>query len=251
MLCEKPLASTEAECRAMIDAAAAAGVMLFTAFDYRFSPAAQRIRGLVAEGAVGTVRSLRLLYLWHLHGKFVADAEGRRVANARRHGRMLEGGPMVDCGVHQIDLARWWLQSEVCAWTAAGAWVEAYAAPDHVYLHLDHENGAHTCVEMSYSYGHTAAEPSPRFLYELIGTEGLIRYDRESRRFELRDPRGTRELAWSPEKNFAGMYAAFARALAGEGADDLPTGEDGLAAARLSREATEALIAGRRDRQWA
>ena len=245
VLCEKPLAMSEDECREMIRLAEEAGVMLFTGFDYRFSPAALEIRRMVREGVVGDVRSLRLIYIWNNHGKYGRDADGRQVLNERRRGRMLEGGPMVDCGVHQIDLARFWLESEIEHWTVAGAWVDEYEAPDHVYLHLDHANGAHTAVEMSYSYCYTAREPISHFVYELIGTEGIIRYDREAELFEVRTTTETRRLEFHDVKNFAGMYEAFAQALVDGGSDVLPTGNDGLVAARISREATDALIAQR------
>jgi predicted dehydrogenase len=158
---------------------------------------------------------------------------------------MEEGGPMVDCGVHQIDLARFWLGSEAVRWTAHGAWVDDYEAPDHVYLHMDHADGAHTMVEISYSYCHTCREPVRRFTYELIGTRGLILYDREDRRFEIRNEHGTETLQFASEKNFAGMYTAFAQALEDGGSDVLPTGFDGLMAAKISREATDSLIARR------
>ena len=133
---------TEAEIEEMIALTRQAGVMLFTAFDYRFSPAAQTIRRLVAERAIGEVRSLRLIYIWNLHGKYTTHAEGRRFLNDRREERMREGGPMVDRGVHQIDLARWWLQQEVVRWSGHGVWVEDYEAPDHLYLHMDHAGRA-------------------------------------------------------------------------------------------------------------
>ena len=151
ILCEKPLAMDEAEGTDMVRAAAAAGVMLATGFDYRFSPVSMRIRDMVSARVIGDVLSLRLVYIWNCHGKYERDAGGHPVEQARRAGRMEEGGPMVDCGVHQIDLARWWLGSEVARWSAAGAWVDDYEAPDHLYLHMDHECGAHSMVEISYS----------------------------------------------------------------------------------------------------
>ena len=243
ILCEKPLGMDEAECAEMAGLARAAGRMLFTGFDYRFSPASLKIRELVRAGAIGDVRSLRLIYIWNNHGKYQRDAAGNPVLNERRVGRMLEGGPMVDCGVHQIDLARFWLGSEVCAWQAAGAWVDEFAAPDHMYLHMDHANGAHTMVEISYSYCYTAKEPINQFVYELIGTEGVIRYDRNAKLFEMRTAAGTTTMPFSPEKNFAGMYQAFAEALVTGHSDTLPTAEDGLVAARISRAATDGLIA--------
>jgi predicted dehydrogenase len=144
--------------------------------------------------------------------------------------------------VHQIDLARWWLGAEVRRHRGVGAWVDTYEAPDHLWLHLDHEGGAHTLVEISYSYGHTAKEPRPHFVYELIGDRGMIRYDREAARFELLQPSGTTSLPWDHEKNFGGMYAAFANALATGEAGDLPTAEDGILATRIAREATEQAI---------
>lgn len=245
VLCEKPLASSDCEAATMIARMEQEGLFLFTAFDYRFSPAAQTIKGLVRDGAIGDVRSLRLLYIWNNHGKFSNPHGLPLQLNLRRQGRMLEGGPMVDCGVHQIDLARWWLESEVIDQHAEGAWVDEYDAPDHMYLHLKHANQAHTLVEMSYSYGFTAKEPISRFEYHLIGTEGIIRYDREAKLFELRNTAGTTRFPFHKEKNFAGMYEAFANALETGSTTNMPVGMDGLIATRIARTATEALISKR------
>ena len=246
VLCEKPLAMNDAEAREMTDTARRAGIMLFTGFDYRFSPVSQEILRLVREGVVGEVRALRLVYIWHCHGKYETGPDGKRVEQARRAARMEEGGPLVDCGVHQIDLARFWTGSEVKSWGVAGAWVDEYEAPDHVWLHMEHECGTHTTVEMSYSFCHTAAQPLTHFTYQLIGTEGLIHYDFERHIFEVRSEAGTRQLPFGPVKNFEGMYDAFARALATGSSAELPTAEDGMAAVAIARGATEELIRRRR-----
>jgi len=152
---------------------------------------------------------------------------------------------MVDCGVHQIDLARWWLGDEVARTTVAGAWVSNYEAPDHLYLHMDHERGAHSMVEMSFTYGHTAKEPNPHFSYHLIGTGGVIRYDRDGYILEARTGEQTIRLPGSSEKNFHGMHAAFAEALRTGEPGHLPSGRDGLIATRLARTATDQAIANR------
>jgi predicted dehydrogenase len=248
VLCEKPLAMSDAEAEEMIALMEGAERMLFTGFCYRFSPVSLQIRDLVRAGAVGEVRSLRLIYIWNLHGRWEWTEDGHRIESPRRVGRMLEGGSMVDCGVHQIDLARWWLNSEVIHQQGVGVWVDDFQAPDHMYLHLDHETGAHTMVEMSFSYTHTAAEPISHFSYHLIGTDGLIRYDRDGWHFEVRTPHGTNYLPGHDEKNFAGMYAAFARALATGDGGDLATGRDGLIATRIARVATDVAIATRAGR---
>jgi len=246
VLCEKPLAMNGAEAADMIAAMKTAGVSLHTAFCYRFSPSALKIRELVCEKAIGEVRSLRLIYNWHVHGKFVTDADGNQTIQKRREGRMLEGGPMVDCGTHQIDLARFWLDSEVIELAGHGAWVDDYEAPDHMWLHMDHANGAHTMVEMSYSYHHTAKHPKIEFVYELIGTEGVIRYDGNAKSFRMENRSGTHEFAFHHEKSFGGMYAEWANALSAGPSDLLPTGEDGMKVADIARRATDAAIMNRR-----
>ena len=243
VLCEKPLAMTDSDAESMIQTMADANLLLAAGFCYRFSPVAQTIKRLVQDGAIGEVRSLRLVYIWNLHGRDIVTPGGCTAPNPYWQGRMAEGGPMVDCGVHQIDLARWWLGSEVAQYQAAGAWVENYEAPDHMWLHMDHENGAHTMAEMSFSYGHTARDPLAHFSYHLIGTEGMIRYDRDGWVFEIRTKHGTHHLPGASEKNFEGLHAAFRDALVTGHPGELPTGYDGLRATQIARDATQSVIA--------
>src|ERR1700749_2044648 len=60
VLCEKPLANTVDEARAMVAAAAAArarGVRSMVGFNYRRVPAVAFMRQLVAEGRIGEIRN--------------------------------------------------------------------------------------------------------------------------------------------------------------------------------------------------
>jgi len=245
VLCEKPLAMNRAEGDEMVAAMNAAGVSLYAAFCYRFSPCALKIRELVRSGVIGEVRSLRLIYNWSLHGKYTTAPDGTRILQKRREDRMLEGGPMIDCGTHQIDLASFWLGSPVRAFSSHGAWVDNYEAPDHMWVHLDHANGAHTVVEISYSYHHTTKNPRSEFLYELIGTEGVIRYDRTTEKFTAETTRGLQTYDFGPEKNFDGLYAEWANALVTGSSELLTTAEDGLRVIEIASEATRAAIAAR------
>ena len=242
VLCEKPLAMNEADSQTMVDLMRDAGMPLFVGFNYRFAPCALEIKRLVREGAIGNVRSLRLIYNWDCHGKW-SPRDSVNHPNLHREGRMLEGGPMVDCGVHQIDLARWWLGTEIVSHHGEGVWVDEYAAPDHMYLHLEHAGGAHTMVEISYSFAHTSRDQRVQFVYELIGTDGVIRYDRQARIFEVVNRQGTQQLPWFEEKNFEGMYEEFLRALKTGESGNLPTGADGVLATRVARVATEEAMA--------
>ena len=244
-LCEKPLAMDADEAQEIVDTMNDAGLPLYVGFCYRFSGCAQQIRDLVQDGAIGQVRTLRLIYNWDCHGKYEQDADGNWVKYQRRIDRMLEGGPMVDCGVHQIDLAQWWLESPVVRYAGQGSWVDEYEAPDHVFLHMDHDNGAHTMVEMSYSYGHTTRNKYNEFIYELIGTDGIIRYERNTNLFELRTDQFTEKLKHTGEKNFAVMYEHFANAMQNDDPGDLCTGEEAIRATEIARNATDQIIADR------
>ena len=245
VLCEKPIAMSPEDGATMIAAMQEAGAPLFTAFCYRFSPAALRIRDLVRERAVGDVRSLRFVYNWGALGKYERGPDGRPVLRSMREGRMREGGPLFDCGTHQIDLARFWLGSEVVRFTGHGAWVDDYEAPDHVWVHMEHASGAHSTVEVSYSYHHTSKKARSEFVYELIGTEGVIRYDRNRQSFTLENGQGSHEYPFHREKNFAGMYAELARFLETGESSLLASAAEGLRAAEIALGATEQAMARR------
>lgn len=245
VLCEKPLGMDEAEIEEMIGIADTAGILFATALCYRFSPVAQKIKQIVDERWIGDVRAMRLIYVWNLHGKWEYDAQGNRFESSRRIGRFEEGGPLVDCGVHQIDLALWWSGSEPVRQQVAAAWIEEHDAPGHMWLHLDHANQCHTCVEISFSYTHTAQQPHDLFTYELIGTDGLVRYVRDGWFFEVRNSQGTQQLPGASEKDFHGMYAAWRDALQAGSLGAFPSAREGLRLTQIARRATESALATR------
>ena len=245
VLCEKPLSMTDAEGEEMIAAMERANVPLYVGFTYRFSPMAQEIRRIVERGEIGEVKAGRLVYIWDCHGKYYRSGPQKGEVNQRRHHRMLEGGPLVDCGVHQIDLVRWWTGSDVKHFTCHGAWVDEYEAPDHTWLHLDLSSGAHILVENSYSYSHTALEQRWHYVFELIGTKGVVRYLRDNECFELWTPTEMKKMPWQEEKNFEGLYAQLVSAIRTGQRGTLGTSRDGLEATRIARQATEAAMRSR------
>jgi len=98
VLCEKPLAFTEAHARAMRDRAAAAGVVHMVMFTYRWMPYCRYVHELVREGCVGECH----------HGEFrFIMAHGREPQYAWRFDAARANGVLGDLGVHLIDLARW------------------------------------------------------------------------------------------------------------------------------------------------
>jgi predicted dehydrogenase len=94
VLCEKPLAATAEEARAMEAAAARAGVRAACGFNYRFVPAVRLLHGLLHGGRLGTIRHYRGSYLqdwlsanpdWPSHGGGSAVADYSHLADMLRH----------------------------------------------------------------------------------------------------------------------------------------------------------------------
>lgn len=95
VLCEKPLATTVADARAMVDACETAGVRLMVAYPARFSPAFAELRDAVARGDLGDVRAA--------HGSNLGKSPvGLRdwFGDPARSG----GGSIMDHTVHLADL---------------------------------------------------------------------------------------------------------------------------------------------------
>jgi predicted dehydrogenase len=101
VLCEKPLARTAEEARAMLDAVERAGVVNMVAFNYRRTPAVALARKLIDEGAVGAVRNFRGTYLqdW---------SNDPDLPLSWRFQRAVAGsGALGDIATHVIDIARY------------------------------------------------------------------------------------------------------------------------------------------------
>jgi predicted dehydrogenase len=103
VICEKPLANSVDEARAMADsarAAAAHGILAMVGFTYRRVPAVTLARDLVAQGHVGTIRQVTASY----HQDWLVDPQS---PFTWRLDKSLAGsGALGDIGAHAIDLAQ-------------------------------------------------------------------------------------------------------------------------------------------------
>jgi D-xylose 1-dehydrogenase (NADP+, D-xylono-1,5-lactone-forming) len=102
ILCEKPLAITVSECHAMIDAAAANGVLLYEGFTQHFNPILNTIREKLGGGDLGEIRIVRSELTYSL-----TDWE-----NDVRADRRLGGGALFDAGCYVVNTIRTLLGEE-------------------------------------------------------------------------------------------------------------------------------------------
>jgi len=104
VLCEKPLANTVAQARAMAVAAGtaqAAGVRSMCGFNYRRVPAVAMMRQLVADGRLGVIRHVRAAYLQD----WIVDPQFPLVWRLQRD--RAGSGALGDIGAHIIDLTQY------------------------------------------------------------------------------------------------------------------------------------------------
>jgi predicted dehydrogenase len=103
VLCEKPLANTVDEARAMAaaaDVARARGVRSMCGFNYRRVPAVAYMRQLIAEGRLGTIRHVRAVYLQD----WIVDPQFPLVWRLQKD--RAGSGALGDIGAHIIDLTQ-------------------------------------------------------------------------------------------------------------------------------------------------
>jgi predicted dehydrogenase len=160
VLVEKPMAMSVEGCRAMISTAAQARRQLVVGFQYRFDGRTQLIRRQVDDGAFGKVLHVRCQALrrrgipnWGVFGR--KDLQG--------------GGPMIDIGVHVIEMAHYAMGSPKPrsasgnTWTYLGdrasavesAWKNwdwsTYTVEDLAVGLIRFENGSTLSIEASFA----------------------------------------------------------------------------------------------------
>ncbi len=104
ILCEKPLALDETECREMIDACAKHNVKLMEAVMYRYHPQTLRVKELVDKGAVGEPRLVRTTFSFPMAALDRDDDYRWQAGNG--------GGCIYDVGGYCISIARTLFEDE-------------------------------------------------------------------------------------------------------------------------------------------
>ena len=97
VFCQKPLARTAQETRAILDAARKADRLLGCDLSYRHTEAMRRIRNCIVEGEIGDVYAIDLVF-HNAYGPNKGWARDMRLAG---------GGCAIDLGTHLVDLALW------------------------------------------------------------------------------------------------------------------------------------------------
>lgn len=218
VLCEKPLATTAADARAMIDACRSAGVQLGTAFPVRGSPAVIALKEAIASGALGRIRAIRATNPGQYPGLWFGD---KRVAG---------GGAAMDHTVHAADAIRWLLGQEFTRVHAElGSFIYGLDVEDCGVLTCDLAGGAFASIDCSWSRPQTFPTWGGVTLH-VVGEKATVDVDVFRQALTHYDDTAgrTRLLGWGDDLT-ARMVADFVDAIRAHRPVPI-TGEDGLRA---------------------
>ena len=174
VLCEKPMAVSLEECRAMVHAAAENNRQLMIGQNQRFARAHARAKELLSEGLIGNVLTFKTTFghggpeTWSIDGganSWFFDKERAAM------------GAMADLGVHKTDLIQFLLGQKVAAETARiltldkrnGAG-ELIGVDDNAICIYEMEHGAIGTMTASWTY--YGREDNSTVLY---GTKGIMK----------------------------------------------------------------------------
>ncbi len=209
VMVEKPMATSVAECDAMVAASERSGASLMVAHCWRFREEVVALRDRIAAGELGEVvktRGYGVHANWGPSGWFTQrDLAG--------------GGALVDMGVHAIDTARFLLgepvPERVCATLATR--YGTYDVDDDGILLISWSNGTNSIVESGWWHPHIGGLEADT---EVYGTTGYARI------WPPEPPSEDYDHVTQPM--FTAQVKEFLDAI-GEGRKPWPSGQDGRA----------------------
>lgn len=114
VITEKPMATDERKCQAILDAEKKYGRKITVAFNYRYSNTAQKLKELLMAGAIGQVTSVD--FHWYLNVSHGADYFRRWHAYRQNSNTLL-----IHKASHHFDLINWYLDADPVRVMAQGA----------------------------------------------------------------------------------------------------------------------------------
>ncbi|MBA3943939.1 MAG: Gfo/Idh/MocA family oxidoreductase [Herpetosiphonaceae bacterium] len=231
VLCEKPLAISPTDARAMLQACEQAGVLLGTAFPVRHAAGILSLRDAIRGGTLGQILMLRGTNRGTMPGGWFVDRA------------LSGGGALTDHTVHVVDAIRF-ITGEEFTTVYAEADTHFYpelAVEDCGLLVMELTGGGIVSLDPSWSRPNKAFPTWGDVTLELTGTQGVASFDYTAQHSTLYSNTRIRsaQLPWG-ESSDELMVADFIQAIR-TGRPPLASGEDGLRAVEVVTAAYESV----------
>jgi len=119
------------------------------------------IKDFIAQGEIGELAIIRVCHMT----PGLAPGEGHE----------FEGPSFHDCGMHYVDIARWYAESEFKTWNAQAIRMWDYKDPWWLQCHGTFENGIVFDITQGHVYGQLAEKQTHNSYIDIIGTKGIAR----------------------------------------------------------------------------
>lgn len=162
---QKPLAPSFAECVAIIDRCAAAGIPFMVHENTRFLRPVRKVREIVASGAIGKPTWGRVAF------RTGHDIYGKQPYLAHEDHFVL-----LDLGVHMLDVARYLLGDVTRLYCQSSSVKPGIRGEDMATVMLSHVGGTTSIVECSYA-SPIDPDPFPELTLQIEGTRGSLRLE--------------------------------------------------------------------------
>lgn len=177
----------------------------------------------IAEGEIGDLAIIRVCHMTPGH----MPTEGHEP----------EGPPFHDCGMHYVDVARWYAKSEYDKWHAQGVRMWDYKDPWWVNVHGQFKNGVVFDITQGFVYGHLAKQKTHNCYVDVIGTKGICRMTHNfiDATIEMHGMNATvRKTGLFNDKKLDVMIDVFARSLAAGRNLGMPSARDSAIASEAA-----------------
>lgn len=225
ILCEKPLAHTLEDAKAIIEICEEYSVILQTAFPVRFNTPVINAKKIIESGQLGNIVAIK--------GTNRGSNPGGWFADPTKSG----GGAVIDHTVHVVDIMRWYMGAEVKeVYAEIGNLISEYDIDDAGLLTMEFDNNVFATLDCSWSRNETFPTWGDVTL-EIVGTNGTLSVDAFSQKMDIYNNKGAKWDFWGDNMDKA-LVADFITTVC-EGRDPSITGEDGLKALNVAIAAYE------------
>ena len=165
VIAEKPIAEDIASEWKVIDAIKNTDRMVAVNLFNRNAWYHKKMIDFIQSGEIGDLAIIRIAHMTPGH----MPQEG--------HGP--EGPAFHDCGMHYVDVARWYANSEYNTFHAQGVRMWSYKDPWWVQAHGTFQNGIVFDITQGFVYGHMAKQQVHNCYVDIIGTKGIARMNHD------------------------------------------------------------------------
>lgn len=182
------------------------------------------IKEFIASGEIGELAIIRICHMT----PGLAPGEGHE----------FEGPSFHDCGMHYVDITRWYAESEFKTWNAQAVRMWSYKDPWWLQCHGTFENGVVFDITQGQVYGQLSKDQTHNTYVDIIGTKGIARmtHDFKTAIVELRGVNVTERIERPyGDKNITNLCQHFAESLtSGKRSHFLPTMRDAAIASEYA-----------------